>query len=141
MDDWFSNGEGQKDESALRSSGNRFGLTTEDRVKRPSDFRRIREKGASYRTRHFHVRMLKNLLGRTRLGIAVGKRVGIACDRNRIKRRLREYFRLNRGKFPPSTDIVFFPHKGAATLDFSRLSSELDRLFESLYVKVQDTHS
>ena len=35
------------------------------------------------------------------------------AERNRIKRKLREYFRLNRGRFSPSTDIVFSPHKGS----------------------------
>ena len=61
------------------------------------------------------------------------------CERNRIKRRLREYFRLNRGKFPPNQDIVFIPRKGSANLEFHQLSAELDRFFESIYSKHQDT--
>ncbi len=84
--------------------------------------------------------MLKNSLGTARLGIVAGRRIGIACERNRIKRKLREYFRLNRGKFPPSTDIVFSPHKGSANLEFHQLSSELDRFFENISSRHQDTH-
>jgi len=74
--------------------------------------------------------MLKNVLGITRLGIAVGRKAGNACARNRIKRRLREYFRLNREKMPPETDIVFVALDGAAALQLRQLQEELDRFFE-----------
>jgi ribonuclease P protein component len=76
--------------------------------------------------------MLKNARGRTRLGIAVGRRVGSACARNRIKRRLREYFRLGRDKLPQGTDIVFIALAGAAGLDTGPLAAELDRFFEKI---------
>jgi len=74
--------------------------------------------------------MLKNVLGITRLGIAVGRKAGNACARNRIKRRLREYFRLNREKMPPETDIVFVALDGAAALKMHQFQEELDRFFE-----------
>jgi ribonuclease P protein component len=73
--------------------------------------------------------MLRNSLGRPRLGLAASKRVGIACARNRIKRRLREYFRLNRAKMPADMDMVFIALEGAATLDTHQLWTELDRFF------------
>jgi len=75
--------------------------------------------------------MLRNQVGRPRLGLAVGRKVGKACVRNRIKRRLREYFRLNREKLPPETDLVFVAAKGAATLRTDELFKELDRFFET----------
>jgi ribonuclease P protein component len=73
--------------------------------------------------------MLENPQGLQRLGIAVGRKVGKACARNRIKRRLREYFRLNRDKIPPGTDVVFNPLVGASVLDTKQLIEELDRFF------------
>ena len=42
-----------------------------------------------------------------RLGISVHRKIGDAVRRNRIKRLIREVFRLNRDLFPPSCDIVF----------------------------------
>jgi ribonuclease P protein component len=77
--------------------------------------------------------MLKNSVGIVRLGIAVGKKAGNACARNRIKRRLREYFRLNRDKMPPDMDIVFIALPGAATLNTYELRVELDRFFEERF--------
>jgi ribonuclease P protein component len=77
--------------------------------------------------------MLKSPVGMTRLGISAGKKAGKACARNRIKRRLKEYFRLNRDKFPPETDVVFIALAGASTADTRQLYMELDRFFDKEY--------
>jgi ribonuclease P protein component len=77
--------------------------------------------------------MLRNPLGITRLGITASRKVGNACARNRIKRRLREYFRLNRDKMPPGADIVFIASQGAVALETKQLSAELDRFFETKF--------
>jgi len=47
-----------------------------------------------------------------RLGLAVGKVVGGAVVRNRIKRLLREAFRLHRGELPPAHDLVVVAKAG-----------------------------
>lgn len=75
-------------------------------------------------------------MGRIRLGIAVGRKVGNACVRNRIKRRLREYFRLNRAKIPAERDVVIIATPMAATLDTVEIFRELDRFFETSYQKL-----
>ena len=57
-----------------------------------------------------------------RLGLAVGRRVGCAVVRNRIKRLLREAFRLERLGFPATYDVVVAvrPHSEPLTLDRCR---------------------
>jgi ribonuclease P protein component len=77
--------------------------------------------------------MLKSPVGMTRLGISAGKKAGKAWARNRIKRRLKEYFRLHRDKFPPETDVVFIALAGASTADTRQLFAELDRFFDKEY--------
>jgi ribonuclease P protein component len=52
---------------------------------------------------------LANGLAVTRLGVSVGRRSGGSVQRNRIKRLLREAFRLARAGFPPGYDIVLVP--------------------------------
>jgi len=128
---WSSNGEEQEAAGDYRSEPRRSTLAKDDKIRRSSDYRRITGSGARYRTAHFHIRMLNNTLGRRRLGIAVGRKVGKACVRNRIKRRLREYFRLNRDRMPPETDMVFIPLKGVDALDSKQLYAELDRFFDT----------
>lgn len=129
MDDSSCSGEGQKDASACQSRERNFRLTKDDRIRRGSDYGRIMKYGDRFRTLHFSIRLLRNSLGRARLGIIAGKRVGNACVRNRIKRRLREYFRLNRDKLPPGTDMVFIAGRGADSLDTFGLVRELDQFF------------
>lgn len=47
-----------------------------------------------------------------RLGIAASRKVGPAVQRNRIKRLIRESFRLNRELFPGNADIVIVVKRG-----------------------------
>ena len=51
-------------------------------------------------------------LSGSRLGISVPKKVGNAVQRNRIKRIIREAFRLHRDAFPRNSDIVFAVRPG-----------------------------
>jgi ribonuclease P protein component len=53
-----------------------------------------------------------NRLSGSRLGISVPRKVGNAVRRNRIKRIVREAFRLHREVFPQGSDIVFAVRPG-----------------------------
>jgi len=55
---------------------------------------------------------LPNQLSLTRLGIAVGSKYGNAVQRNRIKRRIREAFRLVRHELPLGLDLIVMPRTG-----------------------------
>ena len=53
-----------------------------------------------------------------RIGFTVGKVLGGAVERNRIKRRMREAVRLSRPAAKAPVDVVFNPRKSVLTLAF-----------------------
>ena len=63
----------------------------------------------------------KNRTDTNRVGITVGKKLGHAVVRNRVRRRLREVYRLNEDKFQSGWDIVVVARTRAIYADFAQL--------------------
>ena len=63
----------------------------------------------------------KNRTDTNRVGITVGKKLGHAVVRNRVRRRLREVYRLNEDKFQSGWDIVVVARTRAIYADFNQL--------------------
>ena len=64
----------------------------------------------------------RNRLGVNRVGITVSKKLGKAHVRNRIRRRLREVYRLNEAAFTPGWDIVVVARSRALEAPFQKLT-------------------
>jgi ribonuclease P protein component len=59
------------------------------------------------------------------LGVTVSKKVGTAVERNRVKRRIREWFRHNCSLLPPDIAVVVIARRGAAGLSARETEREL----------------
>ena len=64
----------------------------------------------------------KNRTGCNRVGVTVGKKLGHAVVRNRVRRRLREVYRLNEARFAPGWDIVVVARSRCIRAKFSELT-------------------
>ena len=64
----------------------------------------------------------RNRTETNRVGITVSKKLGKAHIRNRIRRRLREAYRLNEAQFQSGWDIVVVARTKAVDAEFSRLT-------------------
>ena len=67
-----------------------------------------------------------------RIGFTVGKALGGAAKRNRIKRRLREAVRLNGFPEALAVDVVINPKRSALRVEFRELESEVAKAFRTV---------
>lgn len=92
-----------------------------DRLLKPKEFSWTIKNGKRLTTVNYTVYVLENSLCRHRLGLAVSARVANGPGRVRLKRLLREFFRLNRDKLSSlsisssNVDIVISAKKSAGT--------------------------
>ena len=64
----------------------------------------------------------KNRSATNRVGVTVSKKLGHAVVRNRVRRRLREVYRLNEARFAPGWDIVVVARSRCIKADFQKLT-------------------
>ena len=94
-------------------------------VKQNSDFRRIYRRGRSAVSGGVVVYCLKNRKGMSRLGVTVSTKLGHAVVRNRVRRRLREIFRLNQSGLAQGYDMILVARTRAVGAEYR----ELERAF------------
>ena len=88
-------------------------LARNRRIGRAGDFERIYEKGRRAGDRFLLVFAARNELNLTRFGLSVSKKHGNAVARNRLKRLLREAFRLTQHELPAGLDLILIPRQNS----------------------------
>jgi ribonuclease P protein component len=96
-------------------------LRRQERLSNAADFTRCYRHGKRLRTRYFTVYAYCRGESAPRLGLAVGKTVGIAVVRNRVKRRLRELFRRYKGLVPSGYDLFARAAPASAAASYAAL--------------------
>ena len=110
-------------------------------IKLNSDFRRIYARGKSAVSPCAVVYCRKNRLGCNRLGLTVSKKIGKAVVRNRIRRRLREIFRLNNGSFRQGYDVIIVARMRAVSANYRKLETDVLSCCERLQLLKKDVNS
>ena len=106
----------------------RYTLTKGERIRRQSEFKALFQSGKRIHSEYLTVILRGNTSGVRRLGLVVGKRVGKkAVRRNRMKRLLREFFRLNKHRLPASQDILIVARKDFSFMKCRDLFGELEK--------------
>lgn len=107
-------------------------FTRESRLLTPKHFSFVFENATPAASPTITILARKNELGRPRLGITVPKKkVKLAVGRNRIKRIVRESFRLNAHSLP-NVDIIVIAKHGINDLDNSQLHTQLTTLWRRI---------
>ena len=98
-----------------------------ERLGRKRNFDRVYQQGCVFKFDEIIVRALPNGLANARLGISVSRKCGCAIRRNRIKRLLREAFRLNKHLLSVSCDIAVVPRKAWRELSLNAIEPTFRR--------------
>ncbi|MDR1773874.1 MAG: ribonuclease P protein component [Clostridioides sp.] len=106
-------------------------------IKKDSDFRKVYKFGKSYSNKYLVLYFLKNNTDTTRLGISISKKVGKANVRNKIRRRIKEVFRLNIvDKILRGYDIVFIARVAASEATYEDIRKSMNFLIKKLGLKI-----
>jgi ribonuclease P protein component len=101
-------------------------------MRRPAEFKRVYAVGKRLGNEFFTVNAQANGLTCPRLGMSIAARIlRRAVDRNRVRRLIRESFRVNQLSLPP-LDIVIGVRAGVLTADNGRLRSALENLWQKI---------
>ncbi|MCC5909525.1 MAG: ribonuclease P protein component [Clostridiaceae bacterium] len=94
-----------------------------NRLRKNEDFRRVYKKGNSMANKLLILYISKNGLDYNRAGFTVSKKVGKSIVRSRVKRLMRESYRLNEEKIKQGYDLVFVARQGCNESNFSEIES------------------
>lgn len=104
-------------------------------MRRPAEFKRAYARGRRFANEFFTANVQANDLTWPRLGLSIAARIlRRAVDRNRVRRLIRESFRMHQQQLPP-VDIVIGARVAAKSAEPAHLRAALD----GLWVKIANS--
>jgi len=109
-----------------------FTFTKTDRILKRREFIALSKSGIRVQNTEFIAYFLSARYKRSRLGVTVTKKVGQAVERNRIKRLVREFFRLNRHCLSGNWDISIIVKRQSAEITSEMAHRSLQNIFDRI---------
>ena len=106
-----------------------FRFRKKERITEPQDFRKVMRLGRRRSSRNFKLFIQESEKTFHRLGIVVKKEIGPAAFRNRMKRYIREFFRLHKHEMKGSYDVILMIKRGCSFDRYQEAEKELRGLF------------
>jgi ribonuclease P protein component len=104
----------------------------ESRLLTPDHFKTVFSKPIRFHSQYFTVLIRENSIKNNRIGFAVAKKkVKLAVQRNRIKRLVRESFRLNQHNLP-TVDMVIMAKSGIDLLDNKIITEQIEKIWRKI---------
>ncbi len=97
-------------------------------LRNSTEFQRVYGNGKSYANKYLIMYILENNSPCNRLGISVSKKVGNSVVRHRIKRLIKESYRLQEDMFNSGLDIVVIARGSASSVGFDKIDSAVKHL-------------
>jgi len=108
-------------------------LLKQNRLTKKKDYDNVIRNGRVFNTPLFRLRTIKNNLGLTRVGIITSLKISKKSTvRNRLKRQVREVFRLNVAKIQPGYDIVITISGSMTGKKYGEIQEEILRALRTI---------
>jgi ribonuclease P protein component len=128
----------QRQKSAIRLEVKKFGFSSSQRLRLKNDFKSVFNEGRKFTADALVMWYKPSKSEYNRLAIMVAKKLGKAVLRNRIKRVIREVFRLNEHKITAKTDIILYPRVSERFTDFANAQSYILSVWKKAGVTKND---
>jgi ribonuclease P protein component len=109
-----------------------FSFKKKDKILKRRKFLQLKKIGKKVQDRNFIIIYSNGSFKKNRIGITVSKRLGNAVKRNKIKRLIREHFRMNRDKIAECMDINIIAKKNSGEISSEMVFKSLDGIFKKL---------
>jgi len=100
-------------------------MEKELKLKNNLEFRKIYDSGKSFANRYLVIFFKKNNQPYTRVGFTTTKKLGNSVIRNKVKRRMKEAFRLNNHKIKDGYDLIFLSRVSAKDVSYKDIESAI----------------
>ena len=108
---------------------------TNNKLKKDREFRCVYKLGRSMANKLLIIYVANNSSENNRIGFTVSKKVGKSVVRSRVKRLMKESFRLNENKIKTGYDIVFVARAGCKDATYQMIESAMLHLFRKMNLK------
>lgn len=106
-------------------------LSRRERITSAPEFKRALDNAAIYHGKRLNLRIAQNDYGFSRIGVCLRREnFELATKRNKMRRYLKEIFRLNKSILKKGYDILAMPKRGCDNLTFAELSDEFTQIIK-----------
>ncbi len=104
------------------------------KLRKNSEFQKVYKKGKNYWNKLIVMYVMKNGKDLTRVGFSLTKKYGNSVERNKIKRQMKEIYRLNSDKIVEGYDLIFIPKLTTKNVTYSDIENAMCGLLKRAHL-------
>lgn len=95
------------------------------RLRNNMEFKKVYNGGKNYWNRNLILYAKKNNMEYTRVGYSITKKIGNSVVRNKVRRRMKEIYRLNFDNLKDGYDLIFIPKRNVVDISYKEMESAM----------------